>query len=148
MNSLLSTLAPAFTIAAAAIGWLTAFAVLKEARPNRMMLVLPYEGARTAWRQLLATGQHVDRVALSAAFRPLLHLGVVLLIFGSSTAYLLTMPSRPPPSLWGSLLLLSLSLRFAMLAPCPWVRFVFVGERRDDCPTTYTGPERRRHVTE
>ena len=144
-----SLIGPAAAILSAVIAWLTAFAILMDARPNRMTLILPYRGFRTAWRECLDGGwASIDRVALATAIRPLLHLGTILLIFGSTTAFAFTMTTRPTPSMWGGLMLLGLSLRFAMLSPCPWIRFVFVGERRDDCPTTYTGPERRRHVTE
>lgn len=143
--SLIGTVA---AVLSALVAWLTAFAILMDARPNRMTLVLPYWGFRTAWAQLAAEGwASIDRVALSTAIRPLLHLGTILLIFGSTTAFLFTMNTRPAPSMWGAFMLLGLSLRFAMLSPCPWIRFVFVGERRDPAITNYDGPERRRQET-
>lgn len=146
MNTML--IGPAATILAAIVAWLTAFAILMDSRPNLMTLVMPCRGFLTAWREYSAAGRRfsaIDRVALATAIRPILHLATILLIFASTTAYLFTMTTRPTPSMWGGLMLLGLSLRFAMLSPCPWVRFVFVGERRDPAVTSYAGPERRRH---
>lgn len=142
--------ATVFAILGALIAWLTAFATLKDSRPNRMTLLLPWQGIVTAFHQYRAAGNAwagVDRIALSVSIRPILHLLVMLVIFATSGAYLFTIDLSAPPRSYEALLIDALALKLAMHAPCPWIRFVFVGERRK-CHTPYTGPERRRHAAE
>lgn len=146
----MTVLAVLIVMLAAAVSLLTVLALLKDSHDSLDRIVAGWSASWLAWRQYRAAGlAGVDRDALADALRPILRLGVLLLILGAAGAVLLdTFNPEHRPSFWTALLLAGLTGHLAIQVPCSWVRYVFIGDRRADRETsrTYTGQERRRHV--
>lgn len=134
---------------ASSVALLTVLALLKDSHDSLERIIRAGVVARDQFRLYRAAGwAAIDWDALATAWRPVLVLGVMLLILGAAGAVILdTFNPAHRPSLWMALLLAGLTGRLAMSVPCSWVRYVFIGDRKppaDDKP--YMGPERRRHA--
>lgn len=116
---------------AALVALLTGSAMLKDTyltRADRADL-------RAILRHAFATFRRgglsaVDRAELSVAVRFALRIGVLILIVASSGVAILEGIAGPQPGLYDVLLRCGLAAFMAMQAPCPWIRWITVGDRR------------------
>lgn len=71
-----------------------------------------------------------DRIALRLALRFGLRAGVLILIVASSGVSLFKALSGPPPGVYEVLMRCGLVAFLAMQAPCLWLRWITLGDRR------------------
>lgn len=93
-----------------------------------------------AWR--IGGWPSVDRAELSVAVRLLLRMSVLVVVVGSSGVCVI-MPDTG--GLYGALLRCALAVFMAMQAPCPWVHWILVGDRRHAQRQIHCGGDRRVH---
>lgn len=72
----------------------------------------------------------VDRDELSSALRFVLRSAALILIVASSGVAIVLDLIGPPLGLYDALLRMGLAVFMAMQAPCPWIRWITVGDRR------------------
>ncbi|MFD0726959.1 hypothetical protein [Lysobacter brunescens] len=116
---------------AAIVGWLTAGAKLAEMHPGLTILA-------TAWRVTAGACIHGARFGLHAidteawrrAIRPVVRAITAALVFAAAPAALFELLFTGVVGPFGAALVLCLALEVATTTPCPWIRYVFIGERR------------------
>lgn len=127
---------------AALVAMVTGLAMLKDTHLTATERALLREVLRTAVADFRRGGlRAIDRAELSPLVRLLLRATALLVIVGSSGVCLL--PGQGVDG-YAGLLLFALAAFMAMQSPCPWVRWILVGERRQD-PRQANGACRRVH---
>ena len=118
-------------IIAALVALLTSLAMLNDTHltaGERRHLLDIFHRAAIALRTV---GWHgVDRDELSSALRFVLRAAALILIVPSSGVAIVMDLLGPPIGLYDALLRIGLALFMAMQAPCPWIRWITVGDRR------------------
>jgi hypothetical protein len=116
---------------AAVIGWLTAAAQLADMHAGFGALRDAVRAMVEAWRQHRAGGmQAVDFEALRRGIRPIVRIGLAVVIFGGAPAAVYEAATTGHVGLFAALWCLALALGTAAATPCPWIRFVLFGDRR------------------
>lgn len=126
---------------AALVALLTGLAMLKDTYVRGIDLRGALTRAWRAWR--LAGWDTVDRVETSSAMRFVLRIGVLISIVASSGVCVLLPGSDA--DLYSTLLRCALTAMLAMQAPCPWLRWIILGDRRTATRPAPGGLDRRVH---
>lgn len=116
---------------AAAIAWLTAGAQLADMHPGAKIITNALRATAAACWALYRTGWHsIDGDAWKRSFRPMVRAVVASLIFACAPAAAAELVFGGRIGLFGAALCLCLSVGIAIATPCPWIRFVLIGDRR------------------
>ena len=118
-------------IAAAAIGWLTAAASLYEMRPGRTVFLQCWHALQIATADAFRGGvASVDAETLRRAVRPVVRCVTSVMVFAAAPAAIGELVGSGRIGVYGAVFCLSIALTYATTTPCPWLRFVFHGDRR------------------
>lgn len=118
-------------LAAALIALLTAMAMLKDTRLTqleRQALADIFHRARYALQARGWRGIDYDEVRIAVRF--VLRAAALILIVASAGVTIVLDLFGAAPSLYDALLRLGLAVFLAMQAPCPWIRWIAIGDRR------------------
>lgn len=128
---------------AALLSWATAIAYLKDTTLTRAHVSSAAAQIGAAARMIRRIGWvGVDRDALSAAVRPFLRVGLLVMIVGTGFVAMFE-AALQRFGMFSVLNLLALALFMAMQAPCPYILYILRGDRRrQDLP--FDGEDRRR----
>lgn len=131
---------------AAMVAMLTGLAMLKDTcltHADRAVLrAIVQRAVHAARRNGLGA---VDRAELSVAMRFVLRAGVLILIVASSGVSALETMMGAATGLYDALLKFGLAVFMAMQAPCPWLRWITLGDRRQDARPQPEGADRHVH---
>jgi hypothetical protein len=128
---------------AALVALLTALAMVKDIRLYTDLSGIRGQAIR-AWRDLVHTGwRSIDRDDLRLVVRFCLRTTTLVLVAASSGVCVFLPVLTGPVSVYDLALRSALAAFLALQAPCPWLRYVAIGDRR--CGTR-TAQESRPHV--
>lgn len=128
---------------AAIIGWLTAAAQLADMHPGRQILVDAWRAACTAASGMWRLGWHgVDASALRAMIRPIARAMAAAPVFASAPAAVFELLALGRAGPFAGALCLAMAIGVAATTPCPWIRYVFIGDRRRE-QHPFPGDDRR-----
>lgn len=130
-------------ILAAVVGWLTAGAKLAETPSGVAIIGTAIKASAAACIGAVRFGWHaVDGEAWRKAVRPLVRAVSAALVFATAPAALFELIFTGTVGPFGAGLVLCLAIEVATTTPCPWIRYVFIGDRRR-AQKPYTGEDRR-----
>jgi hypothetical protein len=116
---------------AAAVAWLTAGAQLADMHPGGKIITKALRATAAACLALYRTGWHsIDSDAWKRSFRPMVRAVVAAFIFACAPAAAAELIFGGRIGVFGAALCLCLSVGVAIATPCPWIRFVLFGDRR------------------
>jgi hypothetical protein len=128
---------------AAVIGWLTAAAQLADMHPGREILADAWRAARTACSSAWRLGwQGIDVAALRLMVRPVARALSAALVFAAAPAAVFELVALGGAGPFAGALCLAMAIGVAATTPCPWIRYVFIGDRRRD-QHPFPGDDRR-----
>jgi len=128
---------------AALVGLLTGLAMLKDTYLSLDDRADLRAILRRAWRAFDLFGPSgVDRTEISVVVRLALRISMLVLIV-SSSGVCVFLPTHG--GMYETLLRCGLAAFMAMQAPCPWLRWITLGDRRHASKPITSGIDRRAH---
>lgn len=115
---------------AALVALLTALAMVKDIRLHADLPGIRAQAMR-AWRDLVSTGwRSVDRDSLRVVIRFTLRTTTLVLVVASAGVCVILPFATCPATVYDLVLRCALAAFLALQAPCPWLRYVAVGDSR------------------
>lgn len=121
------------------VALMTALALLKDTFVDRAAARAMVQSLVATWAHIRATKTFPNLDEIRPALRFGIRAGLLVLIVASAGVCVL---APAPGTWWATLLRMALALYMATQVPCPWVRWILVGDTRaklNDAP----GVERR-----
>lgn len=116
---------------ATVVAWLTAGAQLADMHPGAKILVGALKATAVACATAYRTGWHsIDTDLWRRSLRPMVRAAIAALVFACAPAAAAELIFGGAIGFFGAALCLCLSIGVAAATPCPWIRFVLVGDRR------------------